>query len=303
MVGPVGCMVVPTLIVFGRSATQRTVLKRKIKLVLSIGYLMIERAGQLSRRFLGQPIPGRCVVLYYHAIPRSDQRNFARQMQELRLLANPVPAGAVTALEPGDIHAALTFDDAFRSVVEHGLPALVENQIPFTIFVPTERLGEHPNWEMDPASPDANEVIMTAEELISLPENLADVGSHTRTHPRLTKLSDAAVRSELEDSRADLERQLSRPIDLLAFPYGDRDERIVELCREAGYRRVFHIDPGVTSLRPDDYVTPRVPVSASDSILEFRLKVLGAYSWMPWASALKRRFSRPRSTMQERSDR
>jgi peptidoglycan/xylan/chitin deacetylase (PgdA/CDA1 family) len=144
---------------------------------------------------------------------------------------------------------------------------------------------------MDPGCPDLAEVVMTAEELVELPENLAEIGSHTRTHPRLTELSDAAARAELEGSREDLERELGRRVEVFAFPYGDHDERIVGLCKEAGYRRVFDIDPGVTALLPQEYVIPRVPVSAADSILEFRLKLLGAYSWMSRVSALKRRIN------------
>ena len=112
-----------------------------------------------------------------------------------------------------------------------------------------------------------------------------------------TELPDAAVRIELVGSRNDLERALRRQVDLLAFPYGDHDKRIVELCKEAGYTRVFHIEPGVTLVGPDEYVVPRVSVSASDSVFEFRLKLLGAYSWMPWASAVKRWISRAKSSV------
>ena len=266
-------------------------MKGKIKLVLSLAYLMIDLVGQRLLRLLRKPVPGRCVVLYYHAIPRADRHNFSQQMEVLRRLATPIRAGAVVKLEPGRNYAAVTFDDAFRSVVEHGLPALEANGIPFTIFAPTAQLGDHPTWEMDPGCPDLAEEIMTAEELAALPENLVEVGSHTRTHPRLTELSDAAACAELQGSREDLERSLGRRIDLLAFPYGDHDDRIVEMCKEAGYRRVFDIDPGVTTLLPQEYLIPRVPVSAADSIVEFRLKLRGAYSWMSQVSALKRRIN------------
>jgi hypothetical protein len=41
-------------------------------------------------------------------------------------------------------------------------------------------------------------------------------------------------------------------------------------------------------LQPDEFVTGRIDVQPTDWQIEFRLKVLGAYRWLPHAFAVKR---------------
>jgi peptidoglycan/xylan/chitin deacetylase (PgdA/CDA1 family) len=62
------------------------------------------------------------------------------------------------------------------------------------------------------------------------------VGNHTYSHPDLTKLSDAAVTSQIEDGARvlRLETQVdARP--LFRFPYGARDERTIGIVNDLGY--------------------------------------------------------------------
>ena len=82
---------------------------------------------------------------------------------------------------------------------------------------------------------------------------------------------------------------MSREIRLFSFPYGAENDRLVDLCREAGYERVFTILPRLALLDPQEYVTGRVVVDPTDWPLEFRLKLLGAYRWLPRAFAWKRK--------------
>jgi peptidoglycan/xylan/chitin deacetylase (PgdA/CDA1 family) len=68
---------------------------------------------------------------------------------------------------------------------------------------------------------------------------LCTVGAHTVTHSRLSRLSDSEVRTELEDSRAELERRLGIAVDHLAYPFGGIDacgRREIEAAKAAGFR-------------------------------------------------------------------
>ena len=53
-----------------------------------------------------------------------------------------------------------------------------------------------------------------------------EVGSHTVTHPRLTKLDDHELRRELRESREQLEDELGVPCRFVSYPYGEQDERV-----------------------------------------------------------------------------
>ena len=71
----------------------------------------------------------------------------------------------------------------------------------------------------------------------------------------------------------DLSLLTGASISLLAFPYGDHDPRIVEHCRQAGYRHVFTIQPTLVRPMVHDFVRGRVAVDAGDGLLDFFLKV------------------------------
>lgn len=77
-----------------------------------------------------------------------------------------------------------------------------------------------------------------------------------------------------------LEEILGEPVRLFSFPHGKCNRDSIRLAKEAGYDRVFTIEPVFAFAEPQEFVTGRVSVSLDDWPWEFRLKVLGAYRWM-----------------------
>lgn len=76
-----------------------------------------------------------------------------------------------------------------------------------------------------------------------------DVGSHTCTHPILSRESPARQREELAESRRLLEARLDRGVDVLALPNGrqvDYDEVTLRLLAETGYRFALTTRAGLT---------------------------------------------------------
>ncbi len=264
----------------------------ELKLAISLVWYAAGMVGRALRTLVGRrPSPG-FVVLYYHGIADDARAGFARQMDTLAPRVRVLRAGFTGVLPRGRPCVAVTFDDAFRSVAANAMPELVTRRIPSTIFVPVDFMGHPPGWEMEADT--TGEEVMSADELCALPD-LVELGSHTLRHPHLPRLDDAELHHELASSRAQLADALGKPVTMLAFPYGEYDERAVALCREAGYERVFAIDPRPADPHGDDYVRGRVAVDPRDSPLLFHLKTRGAFAWMPHASELKRRILARRS--------
>ncbi len=63
-----------------------------------------------------------------------------------------------------------------------------------------------------------------------------EIGSHTVSHPQLTKLDDQAARAELVDSKKELEDILGAPVTAFCYPYGKFNRRLSELVQESGYQ-------------------------------------------------------------------
>jgi peptidoglycan/xylan/chitin deacetylase (PgdA/CDA1 family) len=238
-------------------------------------------------RLFGREVSGSCVVLYYHSIPAEYRQLFAGQMDKLARLTKPINVDAVPPLNPGLKYSAVTFDDSFENIFDNALPELSKRNIPATVFVPADLLGQTAAWWPIGAR-ERQEKISTAERLAQLPAEMTTIGSHTLTHPKLPTLGAAEAERELRLSKAHLEEMLKRPIKIFSFPYGAFDKNLVSLCENAGYERVFTTLPLLAFRTPSEFVTGRVGVEPTDWNLEFYLKLMGAYRWLPYAFSIKR---------------
>lgn len=233
------------------------------------------------------------VVLYYHRVRDEDRAAFARQLDRLRRLGRVVPLDR-PGYRHGSHHVSLTFDDGLASFGRNALPELEARGIPAALFVPSGLIGVAPVWETDNRHGIHEERVLTVEELRALPE-LIEIGSHTIDHPNMVRLPGAERQRQLVESRLALEEALDRPIRAFSFPYGAFDEDLLERSRAAGYERVYTTVPTtqVVAAAAEANGSPRghvgrVLVDPTDWPLEFRLKVAGAYCWLPSAIAAKR---------------
>ncbi len=222
----------------------------------------------------------RVVVLCYHGVTSAQRRAFEWQMR--RIAGRVVPASAL-----GQRHlpvsaapaVCITFDDAFANLRENAVPILRRLRMPATVFAVSDNLGAPPRWSMPSDHPDREQCLLSAAQLRALVRSSpVRVGAHTASHPRLTTLTDAAVRYELSVARQRLQQVLGREVDDLSFPYGDWDERTLRAARAAGYRRIYTLAPRLHA-GPADEVIGRFLMSPDVWPVEFLLTCAGAYAW------------------------
>lgn len=89
---------------------------------------------------------------------------------------------------------------------------------------------------------------------------LIRIGSHTGRHASLTSETDRDIRRELADSRTTLMDKMGSLPDILAYPNGMYNRRVVELVRGAGFRYALATDSGITTPRANPLAIPRVAV-------------------------------------------
>jgi peptidoglycan/xylan/chitin deacetylase (PgdA/CDA1 family) len=255
-------------------------MKRLVKLLISLIVRTSDLLSSAALRLVGRHSAPSYVVLYYHGIPADQRSRFARQMEMLTRLAHPLSLGGIGTGGNGRTHnAAVTFDDAFVSILDNAIPELERRNIPATVFVPTGSLGSRPTW-MKTLRP-GGERVMSVAQLRTLGENpLLTIGSHSISHPNFLKLTEDESARELSESKARLESILEKPVTLFSFPHGKCNQRLLDMARSTGYRRVFTIAPETTTSLGTSFALGRVAVNPEDWALEFRLKLLGAYRWM-----------------------
>jgi peptidoglycan/xylan/chitin deacetylase (PgdA/CDA1 family) len=183
---------------------------------------------------------------------------------------------AVTAA-PFERTLAVTFDDAYSSVLELAFPILDALGLPGTVFAVTDFADSGrsltwdgiSNWTEGSHADELRGLSWT--ELRDLDAAGWEIGSHTRTHPWLTRLGDEALLDELVESRAACERALGRPCRSIAYPYGDVDQRVVAAAGQAGYLTGGALRRHLEST-PSALDWPRIGVYRGDSLARFGVK-------------------------------
>lgn len=257
--------------------------KRVVKLFISVLFLCLIK---LKRCLLRQGGKGDFVILYYHGIPEHQKDAFAWQMDQVKKDTTPVHAHWQGEREGNQLYCAVTFDDAYVSITENALPALEKRRIPSTVFAPTGCLGQRPSWEISLGSPDLDEMVMDEKQLKSIASDQVIIGSHSIHHPNFLALSEEDSIKEVVESRKTLETALGKPVKLFSFPHGKYNQQSIEHARAAGYEQVFSITPDLARLTSNEYVTGRVKVTPEDWPLEFKLKLMGMYRWLPMVKRL-----------------
>jgi peptidoglycan/xylan/chitin deacetylase (PgdA/CDA1 family) len=221
-------------------------------------------------------------ILCYHSVGQSasgvndvkpDQ--FRRQIElALRSGFRFVPPARIaeTGGDPKDL--AITFDDAWASVLSEASPILREYNIPWLLFVVTSWSDHKSNW--------ARESILSWPELDRLAADGAQIGSHSVTHPDFSLIERGQMIDELSGSRETIRQRLGFAPTAFAIPYGQSmnwPPAAGEIARSVGYESVY---AQAEQTRPIETI-PRTFVTRFDGDRIFNALLRGAYDrWEEW---------------------
>jgi len=162
----------------------------------------------------------------------------------------------------------ITLDDGYRDVLTNALPILKEFGYTATLFVYPVFVGSKNG--------------LTVEQLKTLRAEGWEIGSHSYTHPKLTKYEPNETSAkyakrlawELADSRKKLQGWLDAPVDHLAYPYGLWNQTVADAARAAGYTMMFTVDQGTNAADTprDQFKRIMICHNTSDKTFRFLLR-------------------------------
>src|SRR5947208_580411 len=220
---------------------------------------------------------------------------FEAQMKELKDRGiTVIPMQDLLAWKRGEKNipprcAVITFDDGWKSQYEVGWPIMKKYGYPFTLFIYTEGVrggalggGEAITWE----------------QLADLRDNGVDIQAHTATHQDLreghaitlvgqgvkktrTKLTGAAyeqwLQNEVVGSKQLLEQRLGIKVNCFAVPFGNYNEHVKEMARNAGYEAMFTVyGQPITFTSPMDSIGRYAIEANKPKVFEDAVKMIGA---------------------------
>ena len=207
-------------------------------------------------------------------------RMFRFQMRCLKASGfRVVPLKEILSFVRGDIvHenlAAITFDDGYQDFFDNAYPVLKEHGYPSTVFLVSDLVGRENLW--DHPKVHARKKLMDWETIFRLRKEGIIFGSHTRTHPFLSKLPPQHVVDEIKNSKVFLENRLQTPAEFFCYPYGDYNKELIHVVKESGYIGAFTIRRGLVHRDDNPYEIRRSLIRYSTNPLLFALRLYSNY--------------------------
>ena len=242
---------------------------------------MLVLAGRLNYKM-------RIPVLLYHSIDYSNSvisispEEFKVQMEYLKY------SGYKTISLPEYVQylhsdkkisqktVILTFDDGFKNNYSEAFPIFKKYGFRATIFLATDYIDNVCSWKMDNSIPKF--ALLSWSEIQDMSEYGIDFGSHSCSHPFLTRLKGRELRDELLNRKITIEEKLKKPVKFLCHPYGDTNELTQRAAKECGYIGVFgDLDFSLSNSKDKLYDLSRIGTKHFTSLQDFKAGLLGMY--------------------------
>ena len=161
-----------------------------------------------------------------------------------------------------DRSIVITIDDAYSSVYSHAWPILKKYNLPFTLFVSTDVIDKKiPGY-------------MTWEEIRILRDNGVIIGSQTKSHSHMHKLTQKQIIDELTKSNDRFVKEIGSKPKIFAYPYGEYNLKVLKEVKKQGFSAAFGQHSGVAHQSLGLFELPRFAMNENyGNMKRFKLAV------------------------------
>lgn len=244
------------------------------KVISPLDQAFLDTYGSFNKELALQSMPEtvepgalRVPILTYHSIsPHTDAQSplqrfydvapdsFIREMQYLKDAGYVVISldFLVRALDQNITlppkSVILTFDDGWQNQYSYAFPILKKYGFTATFFIYTNAIG--------------HDYFLTWDQVRVLNDSGMTIGGHTESHTYLLSIHDEnRLRKEIIGGKGIIEDQIHQKIYLFAYPYGDYNDNIIKVVKDAGYIAARSAHAGVSNTKADIYKLKAVDVT------------------------------------------
>lgn len=151
----------------------------------------------------------------------------------------------------------LTFDDGYRDAYTNAYPILKKYGFIGTFYIITDVAN-------DPA-------YMTWDMIKEMKNNGMNFGSHTATHPDLSKATNSQIDYQLTTSTNTLKTELGKDITDFCYPSGKYNDYVIAKLKELGYKTATTTHTGISDQNSNLFELPRLRIE-NDANLKTKLE-------------------------------
>lgn len=260
--------------------------KQKLKRILAKAFYPYFRTLKLL-----SPEP-RFTILIYHSVNPEHQWSISPQTFEKQikfLTSNYQVLSLKDFFNFQDNSFVITFDDGYEDNYLHALPILKKYNCKATFFICTGFVSQEiditKDWDFYKGlSP------MTAEQIQEMKEQGMDFGSHTHSHPILSKIPLEEAKKEIHKSKVILEDILGEKINLFVYPFGQPknfNENVISILKEEEFKLALSTIWGSNTKRTSPFILKRIRIDPEDTLEDFKSKIQGNWDFITYFHLLK----------------
>ena len=157
-----------------------------------------------------------------------------------------------------DKPVCITFDDGYIDTYTIVYPMMKKYNFPWTLFLITddvEKSYQRMTWDQLKEMAESGDVT---------------IANHTLSHPKLHNLKTREEKeNEIIGASKALKYRLGIDTSWLAYPYGDYDDEVIDICKKAGIKMAVTTDAGRVHVGSYPYELKRVYIGNDISMARF----------------------------------
>ena len=193
-------------------------------------------------------------VLMYGQLTATGDGKYLSQ-QEFESHREVFKSGNYTLLSLDDLmgrldksaHTTISFSEGYKDAFELGMLPLLEDKIPFTVFVTPNKIG--------------TAGFITWEQVSTLHRAGVTIAVNPNAKINMTMASDARVRDNLKSTAQQFEQAMGYAPKYVSYPFGNVSTSIMEITKEVGYIAGFSQYSGGFNHNSNMFNLPRFSLS------------------------------------------
>jgi len=153
----------------------------------------------------------------------------------------------------------ITIDDGWKTARTIAYPILKKYGFTAVLFIYTDLIKDK-----------QNSLTLSWDDVLALRKSgVFEIGSHTVTHSDLGKVSDDQLQRELQDSQRIINAKVGITPDVIAYPNGVFNKKVMDSMSKYGYKAGFTVVRGPNAFFQNTYALNRSMVHNSERLSDF----------------------------------